>query len=292
MLIETCLDRQINRLIDLVARACQSLGHSVDRWYRHKTALIPACDVIFWWGNNQSKEIQERSVASGARIIYMELGWTLDRDSCLQMDTQGTGPLVSWANDPLVWSREESLRVKSDGDLLVVLGYEGFDIKSRPLTSPYFACNLEWMQHLQQASRMRFRLRPHPRTRPDRLADLKSYAEEQGLLWDTEGTIKEALDASRAVAVLDSVCAIQALELSLPVLLYGQQVCHHPGVVFCMNDSLELTAGVTQKIAGSRELNDLNVGAIKALLYRVWEKQWYSHKVDEWPGRLRREFGL
>jgi hypothetical protein len=275
-----------------LVRSFQKLGYDVYIWY-HRSQLPKRCDFLIWWGCNIDRPLLLRGRQTKGQIIYLERGWTMDRNTCCQLDTRGTGGLASWAGEGLQWSPTQPLDVKPDGDLLVVLRYERSD--GRPVDnvrelSPYFLDNLTWLEHIQAGCKMPVRLRPHPITKAHRNSPLQHFAKMCGWEWDVEGDFVEATKRSKAVAVLDSTAGVWAMELGLPVLCFGIQVYRHPGVVYCLgNDVTKTKAAVDELMLGKTSLNK---AAVEAMLAKIRAKQWYAKDEATFPDRLRKEFGI
>lgn len=233
-----------------------------------------------------------RGGASGAKIIYLERGWTRDRNDCAQLDMSGTGGLASWAEEDLEFVPGGSIPINDAGDLLVVLRYErrGRETDNVRDLSPYFPNNLSWLHHLRDSSRLPVRLRPHPETKGVMNRDLNILASECGWVWDSSCSFEQAAVGAKAVAVIDSTAGVWAMELGLPVLCWGRQVYRHLGVVHCMTNDRGETRSVTNHL--SQGITSIDKGAVSAMLDRIRAKQWYAKDALAFPRRLQMEFGL
>lgn len=277
---------------DALVRAIQMLGYEVYLWY-HRRDLPKRCDYLIWWGCNIQHDLLCAGRRTKGKIIYLERGWTIDRNTCCQLDWKGTGGLCSWAQHGVQFESAGPLSVKKEGDLLVILRYERHD--GRPVDnvhalSPFFPDNLSWLQHLRAGSVLPIRLRPHPETRASRNAPLQHYARLNRWTWDQSPDFQTAIAGAKAVAVLDSTAGVWAMELGLPVLCFGIQVYRHERIVYCLNNSVDRTQTATSELA--RGECSLDTGGIAVMLRKIRAKQWYAKDEHTFPERLHTEFGL
>jgi hypothetical protein len=254
--------------------------------------------VFCWFGtdshHSDKVDLIRRWQKDGSCVLMFEAGWTLDRNQCLQIDMKGTQGEASWAEDPFTFDPEGPIPIRESGDLLVCLRYER---NNRPtdnvaILSPWFPNNLAWVRHLQQVNpNMRIRIRPHFATSEIANRPIKHLVNRMGWAWDDSSIpFRLSIKQAKAVAVIDSTAAVQAIELGLPVLCFGKQVFRFPHVVCCLtNDVAQTHEVITQLEQG---YCDIDRGAVKGMLTRIRSHQWYSKDIDSWPDRLTKEFGL
>ncbi len=272
--------------------ACKKLGHPVARW-KNRRHLVGPCRYIVWWDCNIDQQVTELAKATGGRPIYLERGWTIDRDICAQLDWRGTGGRASWAEEALPNQPGDRLPVRDGGDLLVILRYElatGRPVDNVAHLSPFFKNNILWMDHLAQACRLPVRIRAHPEMKDSQKVAYRKRALNLGWAWDESPDFISATARAKAVAVIDSTSGVWAMELGLPVLCFGRQVYRHPGAVYCLDDQIEGTQAATQELLeGSCSLHK---NTVQDMLNRIRGHQWYPKDAASFPDRLHKEFGL
>jgi hypothetical protein len=208
------------------------------------------------------------------------------------LDLVGAGGLASWAEEPLKYKPIGPLLIKPSGDLLVVLRYEesGRDVDNVRLLCPYFRKNIDWLDHIHATAEIPVRIRAHPEMKELAAKGLRSLIESWGWEWDTSESFLSACTNAKAVAVEDSTAGAQALEMNLPVLCFGRQVYRQLDAVYCLDGHKNKTHNAMQELKDGK--CSLDIGAIKAMVNKIRAKQWYPKDVDQFPERLRREFGM
>ena len=278
--------------LDLVAEAVPRLGKQTHRWIRGPRIQIPPKTThAFLWGSEHSSRCMKTLRRAGVQPIHLDWGWTFDRFENLQMDKEGNGGTASWADERLPWESKGPLFARSSGDILVCLRYEGQEpICTDPITTPYFHTNAEWLRHLCRATPLSLRARFHyAYSQPLRERLQKEF--RRRVTWDTSPNFRAAASTAQAVAVIDSTAGVQALELGLPLFCFGRQVFRHPGVCYCLTNDLESTTDAFAELSAGGCLG-VDEGAVEAMLMKIRAKQWNLKDKEEWPDRLRREFGL
>ncbi len=275
--------------------ACEQLGHETTLFTdRDKIRGRKASHVILW-GSNVDDNLKRVCWDTGATIIYLESGWLLDRyEGSIQLDLAGVGGRASWVDEPLTYTPGPSLQPNDQERLLVILRYDTGGKKPDGWSEvcPLFPTNLAWVEHLV-ASRppMPVCLRPHYLTEDRFNQPLQQIAHKIGWQWDDSGEdFVSAAKKSKAVAVLDSTAGSCALELGLPVFAFARQVYCHPGVVYLATMDSEVTHQRLDDL--NKGACDLDVGAIQAMINKIRQRQWYPADREDWPARMRREFGV
>lgn len=270
--------------------ALHELGHCVVPWRRAPRVEGPA-DWIIWWGCNVSAALLKSAKTRRIKPLYLERGWTRDRDQCFQLDRRGVGGLASWSEESLSAGCSDVMLPVPDGEyLLVVLRFERpfQTTDNAELLSPYFRDNIEWVRFLRLNSVLPLLLRAHPDTSPVQLNAISAAIAQP--ISCPRTTFEEDCSKARAVAVIDSTAGVHAMEMKIPVLCYGRQVYRHPGVVHCLTAERAETRAVTRNIAAGE--SHLDTGRIQAMLTKIRTKQFYACDAATFPDRFRQELGL
>ena len=267
--------------------AAQTLGYKVDWWLRQH--FLHECDVLIHWGWQWTEDVQRRTRLA-KRCIYIEKGWFNDRDTCLQVDPQGTGARASWADDDLVCTERGPLMIRSDGALLICLRYEKEGV-SVDNPCPYFQNNSQWLMHFTGLS-IPFPVIVRPHFANNRVASdtrqWRGIATAQKWEWSRGTELIEQqpiLSRCKAVAVVDSTVGAKALELGLPVLCYGNPVYRKPGVCYEMTDDTNRARRIIHQLGNC--CCSLDRGAIKAMVAKMKSKEWHAEDIPQFPDRLR-----
>lgn len=275
----------MNRVAEVVAH----LGHTVLRWER--TENLPTGDVhsVFWWGANVPEKHLRNAAQRGIRPVWMEYGWTFDRSTHLQIDKKGTCGAISWAEEPLKYTGGDELPLQQEGDILVCLRYEGALINGDPFVSPWFLNGRQFAEFLLSVCPLPLRFRPHYASYPRPTQKLRAALEGRAS-WDCSVDFRTAAKGARAVCVIDSTAAVQAMEIGLPVFCFGRQAYRHPGAVHCLSNDRETARQAFQALAEGH--SGIDTGAVHALLTRIQTRQWDLSDLSGMAKRMRRELGL
>jgi len=276
-------------LMDAVAQALHLLGHEVVRWHRSEILPDIGASHVFWWGCNVPRIQEIRAKRARMRTVYMEVGWTQEREHYLQMDEQGTGGNASWVDEPLMFTPAGPLAVRTDGDILVCLRYDGIRIATDWRLTPYFSSNIQWVEHLVGCTDLPLRVRPHYASRRDR-TNLILRRFNRRVTLDRSKSFSAAILMAKAVAVIDSTCGAQAMEVGLPVLCFGRQVFRQPGAVYCLTNEEEPTRQAFTELKEGR--CSLDRGAVDAMLAKIWSHQWPAWNVESLAHHIRQRFAL
>jgi hypothetical protein len=284
ILVEARKDPNVRTALDLIAETCRSLGHDVFRWRGPLSGRVPywrhpfQCDLAVLFNGTHVKYASSlaRLKQMGAKLLFVELGWHPQKGT-VQIDPLGINARASWANEPLEVAGVTPLKVRKQGDLLVVMQLDS-DTQITEL-SPWFANMHRFVTHICRHSALPVRVRAHPLAPPD--ASLVTEVEQLGGTWDHSGSLAEALKRCKAVACVNSSSGVEAIAQRLPVLCYGLANYRQPGAVYCLTNRGEETVQATSQLAaGNRSLHEERCAAV---VKRVLGHQW---PFDEIPKRL------
>lgn len=272
--VEACPDPELTAHCNFVANTLELLGFQVVRWKR--TQPLPRCLVVFWWGDNQGGTLPDQVRRIGCKPYFMEWGFLSDRKESLQLDPVGINGLASWARSSELIARlnsgvgPEYIRPGRGNHLLVVLRYEDCHLRHSEIRSP-FVNNADWLLHLAQYSRLPLVCRIHPRCKKQE--QTRKFIEQNGWRVSSAPTFEEAAMNSKAVAVIDSTAGYHALELGMPVLLYGELIgrwsfAYETMMVGEMQNTSKVTASLLEGTSSIRR------GSVKLLLSLLRSHQW------------------
>ena len=284
ILVEARKDPVCAAMLDALADTCHAIGHRVVRWrgplsgrmpYRRS---LPACDlaILFNGVHRVYRPILARLRTWGATTLMVELGW-YPQANHYQIDHRGVNASASWAGEPIVVDQNTPLRVRPDGDLLLLLQLD--DDTQITEHSPWFSSTEDMIRLVASCSALKVRVRLHPKS-PD-LPNLRRVVAEVGSDLDRSTSLEDALSRCRAVACVNSSAAVAALDAGLPVLCYGNAVYRHEGAVYCLDADPRATIAATRELA--RGFSSLSQERIAALVARILSRQW---TIEEVPRRL------
>ena len=284
IVVESRSDPRVAPILDALADGCRQLGHRVLHWRGPLSGRVPYSrrlpvgDVaIIFNGLHPSYEQSLRKLYSlGITPIFVELGWH-PQNGTFQIDTAGINALASWTSQPLTNKPRTPLKVRPQGDLLLLLQLDG-DTQITHL-SPWFVNMAQWVKHMSQFSRLPLRIRRHPLSQPS--PEVMRFVELHRLHWDFTSSLNESLANCRAVACVNSSGAVEAIANKIPVLCYGESVFRHQHATYCLtNDGLR-TVAITQELA--EEKCTLAEESVDELIGRITSRQW---TICDVPTRL------
>ncbi len=282
ILVEARKDANVRPALDLIAETCRGLGHDVFRWRGPLSGRVPywrhpfQCDLAVLFNGTHVKygPALDRVKQMGARLLFVELGWYPQKRT-VQIDPVGINARASWAGEPLTVEARTPLRVRSQGDLLVLMQLDG-DTQITEL-SPWFRNMDQFVTHVCRHSALPVRVRAHPLA--PQAAELVRKVEQLGATWDHSESLAEALAGCKAVACINSSCGIDALARRLPVLCYGLAIYRHSGAVYCLTGCEQETRLATEQLAvGNCPLFEerSDAAAMRAL-----DHQWSFHEISQ-----------
>ena len=259
-----------------IARICRAEGHHTRYWLGPLSGWLPnrwwagKPELAFVWNGVKPRYLPSVRLLNdlGAQVVYVEHGW-YPQAPTVQLDTVGVNVGASWASKPLATRGRTSLPVREQGDLLLLLQHD-LDAQITEY-SPWFANMREFVEHVVTHSTLPVRVRPHPRHPPSH--QLREAVAARGHAWDTSLSLGAALAGCRAVACINSGSAIEAFTRRVPVLCFGEAIYRHPGVVYCLDDSIDSFQAATNELAQGQ--SSLSVEAIEAMLERVKSNQFH-----------------
>ena len=284
ILVEARKDANVRPALDLIAETCRGLGHDVFRWRGPLSGRVPywrhpfQCDLAVLFNGTHVKYASSlaRLRQMGAKLLFVELGWYPQKGT-VQIDPAGINARASWADEPLKVAGVTPLKVRKQGDLLVLMQLDS-DTQITEL-SPWFTNMREFVTHVCRHSALPVRVRAHPLAPPD--ANLVREVEKLGGFWDHSVSLAEALKCCKAVACVNSSSGVEALAQRLPVLCYGMANYRQPGAVYCLTNCAKETVQATSELAaGSSSLQEERCAAVLA---QVLNHQW---RFDQIPQRL------
>ena len=284
ILVEARKDANVRPALDLIAETCRSLGHDVFRWRGPLSGRVPywrhpfPCDLAVLFNGTHIKYASSlaRFKQMGAKLLFVELGWHPQKGT-VQIDPAGINARASWASEALDAVGVTLLKVREQGDLLVLMQLDG-DTQITEL-SPWFANMRQFVTHICRHSALPVRVRAHPLASPD--ASLVREVEALGGTWDQSASLREALTRCKAVACVNSSSGVEALAQRLPVLCYGLANYRLPGAVFSLTNRPEETVDATEQLATGN--CSLSAERCAATLTRVLDHQWPFAEI---PRRL------
>ena len=284
ILVEARKDANVRPALDLIAETCRGLGHDVFRWRGPLSGRVPywrhsfPCDLAILFNGTHARYASSlaRLKQMGAKLLFVELGWH-PQNGTVQIDPLGINARASWANEPLEVAGLTPLKVREQGDLLVLMQLDR-DTQITEL-SPWFENMREFVTHACRHSALPVRVRAHPLAPPD--ANLVREVEKLGGSWDRSASLAEALKCCSAVACVNSSSGVEALAKCLPVLCYGLANYRQPRAVYCLTNRGEETAQATEDLAaGDCSIYEERCAAV---LKRVLDHQWLFAEI---PKRL------
>ncbi len=275
ILVEARKDANVRPALDLIAETCRGLGHDVFRWRGPLSGRVPywrypfRCDLAILFNGTHVKYARTlaRLKKMGTALLFVELGWHPQKGT-VQIDPAGINARASWAGEPLDVEGKTPLKVRANGDLLVVTQLDS-DTQITEL-SPWFADMREFVTHVCRHSQLPVRVRAHPLAPPD--AALVREVEQLGGTWDRSPTLAEALVSCKAVACVNSSSGVEALAQRLPVLCYGLANYRQPGAVCCLTSRGKETVQASEELAAGR--CSLFEERSAAVVKRVLDHQW------------------
>ena len=284
IIVEARKDPAPALMLDALADTCRDLGHTVVRWRGPLSGRLPysrwlpACDLAILYNGSHRlyRPALARLAAFGAATLFVELGWH-PQAGHYQIDPQGVNVAASWCRQPLRATNATPLALRSGGDLLVLLQLnEDTQITEN---SPWFADMESFTRHIAAHSNMPVRVRPHPLDRTNAL--LREVVATVGAQWDPAVSLRESLQQASAVACINSSAAVEAMDLGLPVLCYGEAIYRQQGAVYCLTNQPAETSEITAQLRGG--VCTLRRESVSEMVQRIQLQQW---KPAEVPTRL------
>lgn len=292
ILVEVRKDPVCSAMLEAMAQTCSQLGHRVVRWRGPLSGRmpygrwLPVCDlaILYNAAARSYRPVMARLQARGTATLMVELGWH-PQEGHYQVDPRGVNVSASWAREPLEVERETPLKVRSSGDLLLLLQLD--DDTQITEHSRHFARMDRLIEFVTKASALPVRVRCHPKS-PE-VARLKKLADQCGASWDDSPSLADSLARCRAAACINSSAAVAALDAGLPVLCYGNAIYRHKGAVYCLGDEPLETRRATEEVFSGR--CSLHREKIAAVVQRIVERQWTLEEVPKrLPGLLAEQF--
>jgi len=278
VLVERRADERSAPWMDLVASALRRAGYIVRRWRNKRPvpAILTSCDLVVLWNGIHPlyDEISPLCKRSGVSMAFAELGW-MPQDGAIQLDPEGINAKASWMHDPVTWRSGGCVDVPS-GDLLVILQSDG-DTQIRCL-SPYFKNMAAFIRHLADHSLCQMRVRRHPRAVASKDV-VQTVDGSDKMTWDRSASLDEAMESACALACVNSTCGLEALDIHLPVLCYGDAVYRREGAVWCMTADPSLTRDRTKQL--DARCCDQIIDAQTAVLRHVLSHQYTAEQVPD-----------
>ena len=284
VLVESRSDVLHRDKLDLIADTVAALGHHVACWRGplsgrvRDSRILLDCDLAILCNGTTPHygPVLNHLKRNGVDTLFVELGW-YPQSTTMQIDPFGINADASWVGEPLSQQGITPIRVRSTGELLVLLQHE----QDTQITchSSHFSEMSEFLAHLGRYSALPLRVRPHPKFPPG--SRVRRVVEHYGMTWDRAPCMNQSLQRCRAVACINSSGGVEALAQHVPVLCFGKAIYRHPGVVYCLGHDGRQLADVTNEILAGR--CTLFAERVECMVQRIRDHQW---TIDTIPDRL------